>query len=102
MEQFEFKIDHLKGYDFRFCKISPVKMLALQTQINFKDMEQTERFFSFILENTEVRINDVWCKVKLNDAYTPFGIEDNIKALQDITTVFLERILKPVFLESNV
>lgn len=101
MEQIEFKIDHLKEYDFRFSKINPIKMLALQTQINFKDMNQTENLFSFILENAEVKIKDVWCKVKTGDTYTPFGLEDNVKALNDIVMTFLDKVLKPVFLESN-
>lgn len=89
---------------FRNKELSPLKVLALQTQIDFSDMGKVEELFSFILENTEVSVNGYdWVPVKEKDReiYYPSGIEKNLNNLNEIVLTFLNEVIKPLFTESN-
>lgn len=99
----EFTIDLKPEMQFRFKDISPVKMLALQTSIDFNDFDKTTELFSFILENTQSNISGIWTDVKLKDreVYLPQGIENELNVLMEICTKFLNEVLKPVFMKSR-
>lgn len=89
---------------FRNKELSPLKVLALQTQIDFGNMEKVEGLFSFILENTEVSNNGYdWVPVKEKgrEIYYPSGIEKNLNNLNEIVLAFLNEVIKPLFTESN-
>ena len=106
----EFTIKSKPEMQFRFKDISPVKMLALQTSIDFDDMDKTEKLYSFILENTEVNISGTWTQVKANkrDVYFPVmssemskKMEKELDAMMEISVVFLNEVVKPVFQKSR-
>ena len=99
----EFTIKSKPETQFRFKDISPVKMLALQTSIDFDDMDKTEKLYSFILENTEVNISGTWTQVKANkrDVYFPVGFEKELDAMMEIAVIFLNEVVKPVFQKSR-
>lgn len=102
MEQ-EFKIKSKPEYLFRIKKMSPIKLLAFQSVINFDDMKKTEQMFSIILENIEVKIKDSWLPVKEQgrDVYYPIGIEENLNTLMELSTYFLNEVIKPLFQKSG-
>ena len=95
-----FKVDNL---EYRFKNISPVKMLALQTSIDFDNFIKTEGLFSFILENTEVNIAGTFTQLKATgrDVYLPQGIENDMKTLMEICMTFLNEVVKPLFQRSS-
>lgn len=69
---------------FRVGKISTVEILAIQTQINFNSLSQTETLFNFILEHIEVSLNNMWVnlKEKGREVYMPLDIQNDYIALQ--------------------
>lgn len=99
----EFKIKNKPNLLFRVANISPIDLLALQTQINFEDINQTKEVFTFILENVEVKILDNWVRVKLpgKEVYMPEYLEEDLLSLQQINMTFLSEILKPLFQKSS-
>lgn len=99
----DFIIESKPEIQFRFKDISPIKMLALQTCIDFNDFEKTSKLFSFILENTQSNISGTWTDVKVKDreVYFPQGIEKDISLLMEICTKFLNEVVKPVFTKSR-
>lgn len=99
----EFTIASKPDLQFRFKDISPIKLLALQSTIDFNDMSKTESLFSFILENTEVNISGTWLNVKVKDkdVYLPQGIEKDLTVFMEISTIFLDKVIKPVFTKSR-
>ena len=99
-----FTIKNRTDLKFRNKELSPLKVLALQTQIDFGNMEKVEGLFSFILENTEVSVNGYdWVPVKEKgrEIYYPSGIEKNLNNLNEIVLTFLNEVIKPLFTESN-
>ena len=99
----EFVIENKPTLQFRFKDISPIKMLALQTTINFDDFDKTSNLFSFILENTEVNINGSWQPVKMSnrEVYLPIGIEKELNTLMEICLKFINDVIKPLFKKSE-
>lgn len=99
----EFTIKAKADTQFRFKDISPVKMLALQTNIDFDDMDKTEKLYGFILENTEVNIAGTWTQVKEKgrDVYYPVGFDKELDAMMEICVKFLNEVVKPVFTKSR-
>lgn len=98
-----FEIKSKPESQYRFKDISPVKMLALQTSIDFDDMNKMEKLYSFILENTEVNISGTWTQVKEKnrDIYYPIGFEKELDSMMEICVYFLNEVLKPVFTKSR-
>ena len=94
----EFKID---GYNnqFRFKNLNAIEILSLQTQIDFSNYEKSVKTFNMILENTEINLGDKWLPVKDKKDYYPVGIENDYKAIDKISKLFLEEI-KSVFQKS--
>lgn len=99
----EFTIKSKPETQFRFKDINPVKMLALQTAIDFDDIEKTEKLYSFILENTEVNIAGTWTQVKITgrNVYFPVGFEKEINSMMEICITFLNEVVKPLFQKSR-
>lgn len=97
-----FKIDEL-DLEFRFKKISPVKILSLSTELGKQNIVSNEEVFTIILENTEVDILGQWLPVKekAKEVYWPANIEENPSMLQDIITKFIRTVLLPVFQKSS-
>lgn len=95
-----FKIQ-ARDEEFRIGKISPVEILALQTQIDFNSLEQTTTTFDFILEHIEVNLVGQWVKVKNKNLYMPVDIENDLQALQQLVVYFLTDYLAPLFKKSN-
>lgn len=99
----EFTIKEREDLQFRTKDVSPIKMLALQTILDFNDFKKTEELFTFILENIEVKIKDSWMPVKEKgrDVYFPIGIEKEMTTLMAITTYYLNNVVTPLFTQSN-
>ena len=99
----EFKTKAKPDAQFRFKDISPVKMLALQTSIDFDDIEKMEKMYGFILENTETCIAGTWTPVKEKgrDVYYPVGFEKELDVMMEICMTFFNEVLKPVFTKSR-
>lgn len=99
----EFTIKSKPEFQYRFRDISPVKMLAMQTSIDFDNMDKMEKLYGFILENTEVNIAGTWTQVKEKnrDVYYPIGFEKEVNAMFEICMTFLNEVLKPVFMKSR-
>ena len=88
---------------FRIGKISTVEILAIQTQINFNSLSQTETLFNFILEHIEVSLNNMWVtlKEKGREVYMPLDIQDDYLALQQLCIYFIKDYLQPLFKKSE-
>ena len=88
---------------FRVGKISTVEILAIQTQINFNSLSQTETLFSFILEHIEVSLNNMWVtlKEKGREVYMPLDIQNDYIALQQLCIYFIKDYLQPLFRKSE-
>lgn len=88
---------------FRVAKISTVEILAIQTQINFNSLYQTETLFNFILEHIEVSLNNMWVslKEKGREVYMPLDIQNDYIALQQLCIYFIKDYLQPLFKKSE-
>jgi hypothetical protein len=88
---------------FRVGKISTVEILAIQTQINFNSLYQTETLFNFILEHIEVSLNNMWVslKEKGREVYMPLDIQNDYIALQQLCIYFIKDYLQPLFKKSE-
>lgn len=88
---------------FRVGKISTVEILAIQTQINFNSLSQTETLFNFILEHIEVSLNNMWVtlKEKGREVYMPLDIQNDYIALQQLCIYFIKDYLQPLFKKSE-
>lgn len=88
---------------FRVGKISTVEILAIQTQINFNSLSQTETLFNFILEHIEVSLNNMWVtlKEKGREVYMPLDIQNDYVALQQLCIYFIKDYLQPLFKKSE-
>lgn len=101
MEQKEFTIKSFPNYSFRVGKITPIEYLAINSFIDFKSFDKTEKVFTFVLEHLEVNINGVWTKVKDGDLYMPLNLANKYNALEELVYYFLHEILMPLFQESK-
>ena len=90
----------IKNHEYRIKKMNMIEVLALQSQITFKDITSTEALYNAILERIEVNIGEKWLPVKKGNDYFPAGIEDDIETLQALIANFLE-YLKSVFQKSD-
>lgn len=88
---------------FRVGKVSTVEILAIQTQINFNSLSQTETLFNFILEHIEVSLNNMWVtlKEKGREVYMPLDIQNDYVALQQLCIYFIKDYLQPLFRKSE-
>lgn len=95
----EFNIESYPNITLRIAKISPVDLLAITGQLDFENFKQSKTLINFCLENTEVKQGEAWfpVKVKDKDFYSPVGIEDNIKALNEIVSYLITEVIEKVF-----
>lgn len=98
----EFKIKSREG-QFRVKKMNAIELLALQTQIDFDNMDTTMSLYNDILERIEYKSGESWLPVKEPDhnIYYPAGIEDDVHAIQELISTFMEDFFKPTFQNSN-
>lgn len=96
----EFNIKSRKE-TFRIKKISPTKLLALRMATDLNDIDSADHFYSFILENIEVKIKESWSSVKEGENYFPFDLEEDLNALEELTDYFTKQYLRKVFTKSN-
>lgn len=103
MQVNEFKIESLPDVQFRVSKISPIDLLAITTQIDFNNFVQTKSLYTFALEHTEVKQGEKWFPVKIanQEVYTPTTIEENLVALNEIITYFLNEVVTKTFMKSS-
>lgn len=100
----EFQIKSFPGPTFRTKRVSPIKLLALQTQIDLDNFNKVEALYTFVLENLEVKTNENnWMSVKTpgKDTLLPIGIEDNLTALNELIGWYAENVIQPTFTESR-
>ena len=99
----EFTVQSKPELMFRFKQISPVKLLAIQSIVDFNNFEKSEKLYSFILENTEVNVAGTWLNVKEKgrDVYFPQGIEKEMQVFMDIAVQFVKDVITPVFQKSK-
>lgn len=98
----EFKIDCLPETNFREAYVSPVDLLAIGTQVDFDAFQKTKELFNFALEHIECEVNGKWLPVKQSgrDVYMPFGIDKNLKALNELCHWYMDNVIIRVFTES--
>lgn len=103
MKQEVFNIKSLPDFEFRIKKISPVDLLCLTTTMDLEDFNKTQDSYNFILEHTEVKINDKWFPVKIQgkDIYMPESLEENLIALNELIEYFFSNIIAPLFQKSS-
>lgn len=105
MKTQEFEIEAMKGTKFRTKYISPVDLLALGSQVDLDDFYKSQLLFTFALEHIEVLIgdNNKWFTVKTpgQEVYMPLGIEENLKALNQLSAWFIENIVIKTFTNSS-
>ena len=98
----EFTINSRKE-NFRIPYISPVKLLAISTQVDLEKFQQTETLYTFALENTEVQMGEKWFPVKTKDkeVYMPLGIDEDLIALNEICMFFITEVIYKAFQKSS-
>ena len=99
----EFTIESLPSLQFRTAAISPVDLLAITTQIDFDKYQQTKMLYTFALEHIEVKQGEKWFPVKLpgQEVYTPTSLGENLVALNEIITYFLNEVVAKTFTKSS-
>lgn len=98
MKEFE-----VNGMKFRPKEMSATEVLALETVVNFSDVDSAKYMFDSILERVEVQIKDVWVQVKAKglDSYTPVSLKEDLHTLYEICTQFMKIVITPVFRKSE-
>lgn len=103
MEQKEFKIES-RTEEFKVGKITPVEFLGISSQLALIDnyINATE-VSKFALEHCLVKMGEKWVPVKTkgSEVYMPLGIEEDIFALNEIFTYFVENVLLKAFTNSR-
>lgn len=99
----EFTIKSRKKDKFRIAKISPVDLLALTTQIDLSNFQQTKVIFTFALEHIEVKVAETWMPVKVvgREVYQPSGIEEDMNAMNELVMYFLNEVIAKTFTQSS-
>lgn len=100
MERVEFVIGN---NTYRVKEMNAIDVLAMQTQIRFKDIKTAKRFFATVLECVEVKVGDSWLPVKMEDreVYCPNEVAENPMLANEIVTHFMQDYLEKVFTKSN-
>lgn len=98
----EFKIKS-RNEVFRIKQMNAIETLALNTQISFQNIEKTTQLFNIVLERIEVKCGNDWLPVKEKgqDIFYPAGIENDVHAIDELITYFMNEYLKPIFTKSN-
>lgn len=97
---------HISAYEhpFRIKKMNAIELFALRTQIDFKNYNFALDTFNLILEKMEVLCGEDWLPVrevsKSGEIFFPAGIENNINAIDELSSEFMKRF-RTVFQKSN-
>lgn len=99
----EFTIKSFAGVTFRTTKVSPVDLFALSSQLNMTNMAQSKEVATFALEHLECKISEKWVPVKTKDmdVYMPIGLEENLVAITELITEFINKVVAPAFTKSS-
>lgn len=102
MDKNEFTIES-RSETFRFAKLNAIDLLAFSSIVDFDNIEKMKAVYTFILEHIEVKIDNKWYVVKETgkNVYMPFDLENDVIALQQLTKIFFNDKLMPVFTKSN-
>lgn len=102
MTQEEFTIENY-NYQFRFAKMNAIEVLALETQMDFNSVAQSQATIEAILEKIEVKVIDTWTPVKMKgmNVYTPDEIETNVMLVMKLVTKFTKELRDTVFQKSE-
>lgn len=97
----EFTIESYEN-SFRIKKMNAIEVLALRSQIDFENFDKAFDAYVTILEKLEVKIADSWVPVKEKgrEVYFPMGIENNLKAIQELLNYFTYKYFLPLFKKS--
>ena len=97
-----FTIANYEQY-FRIKPMNAIETLAIRTQISLKDMRSAMKFYTTILEHIEVEIGGKWLPVKTEgrEIYYPDGIENDVRAVDELMQYFTKEYLEPVFTKSR-
>lgn len=95
----EFKI---KNYEckFRIKKMNAIELFAMRTQLDFENFNAAFDTVNMVLEHIEVQCDETWLAVKDRNTYLPVGIENDVKAIDELFNAFMTE-LKSVFQKSN-
>lgn len=99
----EFTIESRPELTFRTKKISPVDLLALTTTIDFENFTKTKELYNFALEHIEVKDTDnKWSSAKIEgrEVYNLL-IEDDVMAMNELITYFLNEVVGKAFMKSS-
>ena len=102
INQEEFTIENY-NYQFRFAKMNAIEILALETQMDFKSVAQSQATIEAILEKIEVKVIDKWVPVKMKDmkVYTPDEIETDVMLVMKLVSKFTKEFMEAVFPKSE-
>lgn len=98
-----FKIEMLPDSEFKIGHLPATELMALQTQLDFDDFNKSNVAFTYMLEHIVVRVGDEWLPVKEKgkEVFYPNGIEDNFRALKQLTRQFMNEVIVPLFPKSD-
>lgn len=101
MEQQTFTIDSMKDYLFRPKVMRAVEINAIGMTMDLDDINATIKTYDFCLEHIEVNIKDNWLPVKKGNDYWPATIENDVVAVKELVTWFLQNVVFKVFQNSS-
>lgn len=95
-----FNVQGYEEFELRYQKIKPTTLISFTAKVG-DDGLLTEEMINLILENTEIKINSEWTKLKDGNTYFPTWAESDLNFLQAIALNFVIRYLQPLFLKSK-
>lgn len=97
MKEFE-----VNNYTYRIKDMNAIELLALQSQVDFSDIQSAKKCYTTIIECFEVKVKSSWLPVKQENSniYLPQGIENDIEAIEKLIKYMID-YLKEVFQKSN-
>lgn len=94
-----FKVDNC-DLEFKFTKAKPTEILSIITLLAEQNFKANETVYNFILEHTQVNLEQKWMKLKSGDFYFPPYVEEEIGILQAIVLKYITDYLMESFQKS--
>ena len=107
---YEVELREHKTYKIKFNYIKPTMAFSFmeiyhRTEVkpNIETMETLSSLYDFVLENTQIRVNDKWFPVKEKgrDIYYPERLAQEYDSIYTIFDKFLEVVITPFFPEDT-
>lgn len=78
--------------NYRIKPMNAIEVLAIQSQISFSSVKQTQSFYEQVLERIEVQLKDEWLPVKEEGkaVYYPAGVENDLETIQALIGFFMK------------